>query len=87
MSPAIAVKVLDRLREAAPDDRPPDPPLSERQLEILRLVAQGYSNREIAVNVMLSEHTVKSHIQEILRKLGLRNRVEAAIHATRAGWL
>lgn len=87
VSPAIAGKVLDRLRDAAPADVPTDPPLSERQREILRLVAQGYSNREIAVNVTLSEHTVKSHIQEILRKLGLRNRVEAAIHAMRAGWL
>jgi DNA-binding NarL/FixJ family response regulator len=51
------------------------------------LIAEGFSNREIASRVHLSENTVKSHIQEIFRKLQVRNRVEAALRATKEGWL
>jgi DNA-binding NarL/FixJ family response regulator len=54
---------------------------------ILRLISRGHSNREIAADVHLSETTVKSHIQEIFRKLGVRNRVEAAIVAGKSGWI
>ena len=59
--------------------------LSEQQRKIVRLIGEGCSNREIASRVHLSENTVKSHIQEIFRKLGVRTRVEAAIRATREG--
>ncbi|HEY3670288.1 MAG TPA: GAF domain-containing protein [Acidimicrobiia bacterium] len=59
--------------------------LSDQQRAILRLISEGYSNREIASRVHLSENTVKSHIQEIFRKLGVRTRVEAAIRAARDG--
>lgn len=62
-------------------------PLSERQRTILRLVADGLSNREIAEQVHLSELTVKSYIEDLLKQLGARNRVHAAILATRGGWL
>jgi two-component system, NarL family, response regulator DevR len=62
-------------------------PLSERQRTILRLVADGLSNREIAEQVHLSELTVKSYIEDLLKQLGARNRVHAAILATRRGWL
>jgi two-component system, NarL family, response regulator DevR len=62
-------------------------PLSERQRGILRLVADGRSNREIAATVHLSELTVKSYIEDLLKQLGARNRVHAAILATRRGWL
>ena len=55
--------------------------------EILALVSEGCSNREIANRVQLSENTVKTHLQEIFRKLGVRNRVEAAIRAVREGLL
>jgi DNA-binding NarL/FixJ family response regulator len=61
--------------------------LSEGQRRILMLISQGCSNREIAARIHLSENTVKSHIQEIFRKLGVRTRVEAAIRATRDGLL
>jgi DNA-binding NarL/FixJ family response regulator len=54
---------------------------------ILRLISRGHSNREIAAEVHLSENTVKTHIQEIFRKLGVRNRVEAAILAGKSGWI
>jgi DNA-binding NarL/FixJ family response regulator len=65
----------------------PDQPLTERQRVILRLVADGLSNREIADRVHLSELTVKSYIEDLLKQLGARNRVHAAILATRRGWL
>jgi len=61
--------------------------LSDGQREILVLVGKGYSNREIASRVHLSENTVKTHLQEIFRKLGVRNRVEAAMRAVRDGLL
>ena len=64
-----------------------EPLLSDRQQEILRLIAEGFSNREIASKVYLSENTVKSHVQEIFRKLQVRNRVEAALRATQEGWI
>jgi GAF domain-containing protein len=63
------------------------PRLNSSQQEILRLTAEGLSNKEIAERVHLSENTVKSHIQAILQKLGVRNRVQAAVRATREGWL
>jgi DNA-binding NarL/FixJ family response regulator len=62
-------------------------PLTERQRTILRLVSDGLSNREIAEQVHLSELTVKSYIEDLLKQLGARNRVHAAILATRHGWL
>jgi two-component system response regulator DevR len=61
--------------------------LSASQVAILRLISRGHSNREIAAEVHLSENTVKTHVQEIFRKLGVRNRVEAAILAGKSGWI
>ena len=88
VSPAIAAKVLDRLRTGDHLTPPvPPSPLSGTQMEILRLIAAGFSNREIAVRVYLSENTVKSHVQEIFRKLDVNNRVQAALRASREGWL
>jgi two-component system, NarL family, response regulator DevR len=88
VSPAVAATVLDRLRTT--DEVPTQPsviPLSNTQLEIVRLIAAGFSNREIADRVHLSQNTVKSHVQEIFRKLDVDNRVEAALKATRKGWI
>ena len=72
------------------DDTPPPqarPALNDNQAQILRLVGEGYTNREIAKRVHLSELTVKSYLQDIYQKLGVRNRVEAALLATREGWI
>jgi DNA-binding CsgD family transcriptional regulator len=63
------------------------PQLNDSQQEILRLMTDGLSNREIASLVHLSENTVKSHVQEILRRLQVRNRVQAAVLATRERWV
>jgi two-component system, NarL family, response regulator DevR len=65
----------------------PEAPLSERQRDILRLVADGMSNREIAEHISLSELTVKSYVEDMLKQLGARNRVHAAVLATKRGWL
>jgi two-component system response regulator DevR len=88
VSPSVAAKVLDRLRS---HEHAPAPerqmPLSATQLEIVRLISSGLSNREIAARVHLSENTIKSHVQEVFRKLGVDNRVEAAVRASQEGWL
>jgi pimeloyl-ACP methyl ester carboxylesterase/DNA-binding CsgD family transcriptional regulator len=73
------------LDDAAPPETDGDSPLSPRETEVLRLVAAGLSNREIASSLFLSEHTVHRHVANILRKLTQSTRAAAAAHATRAG--
>lgn len=87
VSPAIAAKVLEIMRTEPDSAASVRPDFNKSQLAILRLMSEGASNREIAVRVHLSENTVKSHVQEIFRKIGVRNRVEAALRATREGWI
>ncbi|HJX38666.1 MAG TPA: response regulator transcription factor [Anaerolineae bacterium] len=60
-------------------------PLTRREIEVLQLVAQGKSNQEIAQSLVISESTVKNHLRNILGKLHLRNRVQAAVYAVRQG--
>jgi two-component system, NarL family, response regulator DevR len=85
----IDVKVVPLVLAAARDaGAPGDPPvLSARQREVLQLIAQGLSNREIAAHTNLSELTIKSYVEEILAQLRARNRVHAAILATKQGWI
>jgi two-component system response regulator DevR len=86
LAPQVAGQIIEQLKSRpAADGRPAG--LSASQLAILRLISRGHSNREIAADVHLSENTVKTHIQEIFRKLGVRNRVEAAILAGKSGWI
>lgn len=61
--------------------------LTERELDILRLMAAGLSNRQIAMRLSLSYHTVKNHVQNIFRRLGVTRRIEAVEYARRQGWL
>ena len=61
----------------------PAPRLTEREMEVLKLVAQGLNNRDIAKKLYISENTVKNHIRNILEKLHLHSRVEAAVYAHR----
>ena len=75
------------LDDAVPLDANGDSPLTRREAEVLRLVAEGLSNREIASSLVLSEHTVHRHVANVLRKLTLSSRAAAAAHATRAGYI
>ena len=75
------------LDDAAPVATNGDSPLSNREAEILRLVAAGLSNREIAGSLVLSEHTVHRHVANILHKLTQSSRAAAAAHATRVGYI
>ena len=90
LAPSMAVRLLAEFRtlaEAAPKEPVPAQvdALSERELEVLRLVAQGLSNKAIADSLNLSEHTVKTHLANILDKLHLRSRAHAAAYAVQAG--
>jgi DNA-binding NarL/FixJ family response regulator len=85
----VAASVLAQLRRSAPPVETLTVPdrLSSQQLVILRLVAQGLSSREIATQLYLSENTVKGYVQEILHRLGVKNRTEAVMVAVKQGWL
>jgi NarL family two-component system response regulator LiaR len=84
LHPNIARKVLEELSH--PTGNPPTPdPLTEREVEVLQLVGQGISNQEIAERLVISEATVRTHIGNILLKLHLANRVQAALYALRKG--
>jgi DNA-binding NarL/FixJ family response regulator len=87
VSPRVGHHVLERLRgQAGGDDgRGEETPLSERELDILRLVAEGCDNDEIAERLYLSPRTVKNHVSSILSKLQMDNRVQAAVYAVRKG--
>lgn len=84
-SPAVAGRFLDRVRARDHEGPPVRPTLTESKRIILRLLAEGCSNREIAARVHLSQHTVKSHVQEIFRTLQVRNRVEATTRGLTQG--
>jgi NarL family two-component system response regulator LiaR len=84
LQPSIAQKVLKELRQ--PSARPPTPdPLTDRELEVLRLVAQGLSNPEISQRLVITEATVRTHVSNILGKLHLANRVQATLYALQEG--
>lgn len=83
-----AATLLAQLRRAPQVSQASSPePLSSQQLVILRLVAQGLSSREIAIKLYLSENTVKGYVQEMLHRLGVKNRTEAVMVAVKQGWL
>jgi DNA-binding NarL/FixJ family response regulator len=87
ISPAMASKLLTEFQAMTKreDDRQPlaPPRLTDRELEVLSLVAQGKGNRDIAGDLFISENTVKNHIRNILEKLQLHSRMEAVIYAVR----
>ena len=86
LAPQVAGPIIERMRRRQSGEKRPAG-LNTSQVAILRLISLGHSNREIAADVHLSENTVKTHVQEIFRKLGVRNRVEAAILAGKSGWI
>ena len=96
ISPSIARKlVAEYARQNTPANRParseldPSSPdaLSEREMEILRALASGMSNREIADKLFITEGTVKNHVSNILAKLGVRDRTQAVLKAKENGWV
>lgn len=86
MSRDFALRIL---REFSPKEKKVKPvaSLTARETEILELVAQGKSNRDIAIALTISEHTVKNHLKNILQKLHLQNRVELTRYAYEKGWI
>jgi DNA-binding NarL/FixJ family response regulator len=88
ISPSIAGKVLQRLRAASPDAQAAETilaELSDREVQVLRLIANGKDNSEIAGELFISAKTVKNHISNILLKLSIQNRIQAAVYAVRSG--
>src|SRR5207244_6606168 len=87
ISPSMASKLLTEfntlVRRAEEKQQFPAPRLTDRELEVLKLVAQGMSNREIADDLYISENTVKNHVRNILEKLHLHSRMEAVVYAVR----
>jgi two-component system NarL family response regulator len=86
ISPSMATKLLDEFKQMSVIGRRQDvaaPRLTERELEVLRLVARGLNNRDIAKDLFISENTVKNHVRNILEKLQLHSRMEAVMYAVR----
>jgi two-component system NarL family response regulator len=88
VSPAIAAKVFQRLRATATTPGVASSiraELSEREIEVLKLIANGNDNSMIAAELHISPKTVKNHISNILMKLQIENRIQAAVYAVRSG--
>lgn len=84
LHPKIARKLIREINQ--PSDLPlTDKPLTVRELEVLKLVAQGMSNQEIAKRIVVGERTVRAHVSAVLSKLHLANRTQAALYAVRKG--
>ncbi len=89
LSGVIAAKILQEMQQPARRqvwEQVADP-LTPREIEVLQLLAQGCSNRDIATTLVISESTVKNHLRNILEKLHLQNRIQAAVYAVRQGIL
>jgi len=84
LHPTIALKLIRELNQP-PNLPPTDEPLTEREVETLRQVAQGLTNQEISEKLYISERTVGKHVSNILEKLHLANRTQAALYALRTG--
>jgi DNA-binding NarL/FixJ family response regulator len=87
LDPAIAGKLVGQFVEGAPAGVHGDRELSERESEVLRLIAQGYSNKEIAAQLAVSVKTVETYRARSMEKLGLESRVDIVRYAIRRGWL
>ncbi len=85
LHPRVAARVVQELHGSRTDDFNPFTELSERELEVLKLIADGMSNSDIAEQLIISEKTVKSHVSNILSKLHLADRTQAAVYAWREG--
>jgi NarL family two-component system response regulator LiaR len=84
LHPTIARKLLQEVAHPA-EPQPAPEALTAREMEVLRLIAQGLSNQEIADQLVVSEPTVRAHVSRILGKLHLASRTQAALYAVREG--
>ncbi|WP_262347610.1 response regulator [Nocardioides dongxiaopingii] len=89
ISPSMAIKLIDEFKQMSRPERETGPALrlTERELDVLRLVAQSHSNKEIAARLFISENTVKNHVRNMLEKLQLHSRMEAVMYAVRENLL
>lgn len=89
LAPSVTRRLLDKYADHLPSGEEPVPDtlhtLTDREVEVLKLVARGLSNAEIAADLFVSETTVKTHVGHVLTKLGLRDRVQAAVYAYESG--
>ena len=86
LHPVVAKMVLQELGQPVQQEQPLTPdPLTQREVDIIRLVAQGLSNRQIAEKLVIGEATVRTHVGNVLTKLHLANRVQATLYALREG--
>lgn len=87
--PEVAFQVLATFRQMAVDEDTQSiySPLSPRELQVLELVAAGRTNKEIALDLDISNQTVKNHVSSILRKLAVNDRTQAVVYAMRRGWI
>jgi NarL family two-component system response regulator LiaR len=88
LSPAVAARLLERVRQPQPAAHIADEPIGEltpRELEVLKLLAAGMENSEIAAELVISTRTARNHVASILEKLQMQNRIQAAVYAVRNG--
>ena len=85
LSPSIASRLLERIRGNPESAREARPNLTPREHEVLRLIANGRDNGDIAAELFISQQTVKNHVANLLEKLQVENRIQAAVYAVRRG--
>jgi NarL family two-component system response regulator LiaR len=85
LHPRVAARIIQELHGTASEEINPFTELTDREMETLRLIAKGLSNSDIATEMVISEHTVKGHVSNILSKLHLADRTQAAVYAWRKG--
>jgi two-component system, NarL family, response regulator LiaR len=87
LDPRVARRLMEELNPNKHRDASPQEQLSEREVEVLKLVARGHSNQMIAEQLIISPKTAKTHVSNILSKLGLASRTQAAVYALKAGFV
>ena len=85
LHPRVAARVIQAFRGGDPDQSRPFTALTERELDVIKLIARGLTNRKIAEELVISEGTVKGHVSNILSKLHLADRTQAAVYAWQEG--
>jgi two-component system, NarL family, response regulator LiaR len=85
LHPLVAARVLQNIRGELGEDQPLFTELTERELDVLKLIANGYTNTQIAGELVISENTVKGHVSNILSKLHLADRTQVAVYAWQQG--